>query len=157
MIVPPPSSSTVTASSPIATRLGVVRDHGERRPARAPARPCAAIRWLVLDVVAERRKADLGRLEADLRRPQEPRGVVDEPHDAERRGMVAALLPDPQRLERRDRAAEQGRGPVVGGRGRPATSTVATLAAASAIAAVRPAGPPPTTTTSANSCAPLSF
>ena len=70
---------------------------------------------------------------------------VDDPQGRERRGMLTARLPDPERLERRDRACEQGRGAVVGGRLRARPARRSNPAEASASAAVRPDGPPPTT------------
>ena len=44
----------------------------------------------VLDVVAERVEADFGRREADLRRANEPRGRIDDPHDRAAARPVAA-------------------------------------------------------------------
>ena len=145
-----PSSLTVT---PIVARSRPPR----RRPAisvsvrqRARTRVERSQQIPVLDIVAEGFEPDLARRKTDLRRAQEPCGVVDDPHDPQRRRLVAAALPDAERVERGDRACEQRGGAVVARTrppGRPAT--VSTPALASAMAAVRPAGPPPTITTSA--------
>ena len=67
----------------------------------------------VLDVVPERVEPDLARGKRDLRRPQQPRGIVDDPHDAQRRGMLSAPRPDAERVERLDRAVEQRGSAVV--------------------------------------------
>ena len=70
----------------------------------------------VLNIVAEGIKADLGRGEPHFRRPQQPRGVVDNAHDAQRRCVLDATRPYPERFQRRDRAGEEGGGAVVGSR-----------------------------------------
>ena len=76
--------------------------------------------------------------------------IVDDAHHRSGAACGRGTLPHPQRLQRRHRAHQQGRGAVVRRRGADATSAVSTPAAASAMAAVSPAGPPPTTTTSAS-------
>ena len=67
----------------------------------------------VLDIPAERGKADLGGFEPHFRRPPQPPGVVGDTHHPQRGGMSAARLPYPERLERGDRARQQRRGAVV--------------------------------------------
>ena len=117
-----------------AERPGACLERGEQEP--------------VLDIVAEGVEPDLGGGEMNLGRAQQPAGIVDDAHDAQRRRLVAAVLPDAQRIERRDRACQQRGGAVVGRAGRLAISAVSMPAPANAIAAVRPAGPPPTIATS---------
>ena len=102
----------------------------------------------VLDVVAERLEPDLGRRERHLRRADEPPRVVDQPDRGQRRGVVAAQRPDLQRLQRGDRSRTSSAVVRLSGGGAFAISAVSMPAAASAIAAVSPAGPPPTTATS---------
>jgi hypothetical protein len=68
----------------------------------------------ILDVVSEGFKADLSRLEADLRGAQEPPRIIDDPHHAQRGGLGATALPDRKRLECRDGTRQQRGGPVVG-------------------------------------------
>ena len=41
-----------------------------------------------------------------LAAPGQPRGVIDDPHDPNRRGLVAAEVPDAERFQRRDRAGQ---------------------------------------------------
>ena len=140
---------TVTRSSSICDRFGFLLDQRERRKllrARRKRRQQVA----VLDIVAEGVEPDFARVEAHFRRPQQPRGVVDDAHDPQRRRVLAAARPDAERVERRDRAGEQRGRAVVGRRGRARRRARSRRPPpASAIAAVRPAGPPPTTTTSA--------
>ena len=64
----------------------------------------------ISDVVTKSIEADLARGKANFRRAHQPRRVVDDPHHPKRRGMLAAKLPDPQRVERLDRPFEQGAG-----------------------------------------------
>ena len=103
----------------------------------------------VSDIVAESLEPDLGRGEAHLRRPDEPLRVIDEADDA-----AAAPHADRQRSQTPSVLSAvtepvQSAAVRLSGAGGLATSAVATPAPASAIAAVRPAGPPPTTATSA--------
>ena len=130
-------SSTASASSAISVSAGNSRARRVERREQVP----------VLDVVGRRPGArSRAAVEADLGRPQQPRRVVDDAHHAQRRRVFRAALPDAERLERRDRAREQCGGAVVVRRRRhrrPARSR--RPLPASAIAAVRPAGPPPTT------------
>ncbi len=79
-------------------RLGVILDQRERRQlARAGVE--RRHQEPVLDIVAEGRKPDLARRKADLRRPQQPRGGVDDPHHAQRRRLLPAARPDAERVE----------------------------------------------------------
>ncbi|MET4761066.1 hypothetical protein ABIF76_007985 [Bradyrhizobium ottawaense] len=52
--------------------------------------------------------------EPDLRRAEQPAGVVDEAHDLERGGLVLAAGPDVKRLQQLDGGAEQRGGAIVG-------------------------------------------
>ena len=61
----------------------------------------------VLDIVCKGRQADLGGIEADLRRAQQPRRIVDQPHALERCRLVRTASPDAKRVERRNRARQQ--------------------------------------------------
>src|SRR5262245_1548677 len=54
----------------------------------------------VLDIVAKSIEPDLAGGKANFPGAHEPRGVVDDPHDSQGRGMLAAALPNAQRLER---------------------------------------------------------
>ena len=67
----------------------------------------------VLDIVGEGGQADLVRFETRFRRAQEARGIVGDAQRAKRRGLVAAKLPNAERLERRHRGAHQRRGAVI--------------------------------------------
>ena len=70
----------------------------------------------VLDIMPERLEPDLGRLEHHLRCAQKPRCAVDDADGGERRSLRGAQRPHAQRIECRDRARQQRRGAVVGGR-----------------------------------------
>ncbi|MFK4683965.1 hypothetical protein ABIF39_005722 [Bradyrhizobium diazoefficiens] len=59
----------------------------------------------VVDVVAEGVEPDLVTGEADLRRPEQPAGVVDEAHDFERGRLVLAARPDVEALQQLDGGA----------------------------------------------------
>jgi hypothetical protein len=72
----------------------------------------------VLDIVAESIESDLAGGKASFPGAHEPPGVVDDPHDPQGRGMLAATLPDAQRVERLHRTFKQGAGAMIGrGRG----------------------------------------
>ena len=68
----------------------------------------------VLDVEAESIEPDLGGIERNFRRADQPRGVVDEADFAERRRMRQTRLPYPKRFERGDRTRQQSRSAVIG-------------------------------------------
>ena len=68
----------------------------------------------VVDIVAEGIEPDFVAGEPDLRRAEQPAGVVDEPHDFERGRLVLAARPDVEALQEIDGGAEQRRGAIVG-------------------------------------------
>ncbi len=59
----------------------------------------------VLDIVAERIEADLAGREMNLRRPHQSRRIVDNADDLQRRGVLPAMLPHAERLERGGRSS----------------------------------------------------
>ncbi len=67
----------------------------------------------VLDIVAERVEADFLGAESHLRSPDQPVGIIDQPHHPQRRGFAGAAPPDIDPVEQVDRIAEQGGGAVV--------------------------------------------
>jgi hypothetical protein len=68
----------------------------------------------VLDIVAKSVESDLAGGKASFPGAHEPPGVVDDPHHPQGRGMIAAVLPDAQRLERVHRTLKQSAGAVIG-------------------------------------------
>jgi len=68
----------------------------------------------IVDVVAELLDADFIAVEADLGRPDQAAGVIDQSHHLQRRGTVLATPPDVEPIEQVDGRAEQGRGAIVG-------------------------------------------
>ena len=103
MITPSSSISTAVASSSMrvsaAKRVGARCKRGGEKP--------------VLDVAAEGVEPDLACSKSNFGRPQQPRGIIDDPQDAQRRGMFAALVPDAERVERAYRACEKRGGAVI--------------------------------------------
>jgi len=57
----------------------------------------------VLDVAAESIEPDLACNKSNFGRPYQPHGIIDDPQDAQRRGMFAALVPDAECVERAHR------------------------------------------------------
>ena len=102
----------------------------------------------VLDVVAEGIEPDFGGGKQDLRRANEPPGVVDEADFAQRRGVRHAGRPYAERFQRRDRTGKQRRGAVIG-LGRRRDQQRVDAGRGQRDGATRPAGPPPMTATSA--------
>ena len=137
MVTPDVSASTASAAcgnAPQFERGGACIKRGDKMP--------------VLDIVTERFETDFRGVKADLRRADEPPGVVHHADFTQRRGVRQARLPHSERFQRRDRTGEQRRGAMIRPAGG-AISSVSTPAAASANALTRPAGPPPITATSA--------
>ena len=64
----------------------------------------------ILDVVTKSVEPDLARDKTNLGGPHQPRRVIDDAHHPQGRGMLPAVLPHTQRVERLDRAFEQGAG-----------------------------------------------
>ena len=106
------------------------------------------------DVVAERIKPNLARLERDVGRAQGAPRSVDDADGLERRRLVRKPLPDVKRLQKIDGACEERGGPrldrAARGAGAGPITTVSAPTCASASAATSPEGPVPTTATSCN-------
>jgi hypothetical protein len=68
----------------------------------------------VLDIVAEGIEPDLRGGKMHLRGAQQAGGIVDDTHDPQRRGGIAAVLPDAQHVEGGDGTRQQRSGAVVG-------------------------------------------
>ena len=96
-------------------RDGVVLDPGQRAERLRPLLQ-RRDQMPVLDVVAERVEADLGRRKLHLGRADEPCGGVDDAHDPQRRGLCGATGPHAKRLQRGDGTRQQRAGAVVGRR-----------------------------------------
>ena len=99
-------------------RARVVRDEGEGGK-RARAGVERGDEEPVLDIVAEGIEPDLAGGKMHLRGAQQAGGIVDDAHDPQRRGGVAAVLPDAERVEGGDGARQQRGGAVVRRAGRP--------------------------------------
>ena len=67
----------------------------------------------VLDIPGKRLQPEFGGFEPHLRSAPEPAGIVDDAHDAQRRGIVAAGRPHPEGIERGHRRRHQGRGAII--------------------------------------------
>ena len=143
------ASSGVTCSASPSIR-DEVRQFAARVP---PWRPSAG----GFRCCSRTHRSDLVGREPHLRRADKAAGIVDEPHDAERGGMVLAAGPYVKRLAENRRAAEQRRRAVVAIGDAPRDQRRRAPAWARAMAAASPAGPPPTTAASMESGFAISF
>ena len=141
---PPALHRMVTRSLVDLDGFGFRLDQRQRRQLARPRRE-RGHQVAVLDIVTEGIEPDLAGVEAHLGRPQQPRVSSTIRITPQRRGVLPAALPHAQRSSA---VTEPVSSAVVRWSGAAAalpTSTVSTPADASAIAAVRPAGPPPIT------------
>ena len=89
------------------------RSGNARQPQFGGARFERGEQMPVLDVVAEGIEPDLGGVEKDFGRAEQPLRVVDDAKFLQRRGVRQARLPDAKRFQRGDRAGKQRSGAMV--------------------------------------------
>ena len=102
----------------------------------------------IFNVVAELVEADLFGRKSDLRRADQPVGIVDQAHRPQCSRPVGAARPDIEAAKEIDGTAEQRGGAIVGIGQATRNQRGFTPVSATATAAANPAGPPPTTMTS---------